>query len=106
MSMTTYRIAADIGGTFTDIACLSGDGILLTAKVPSTPHDYSEGILNGIRQIIERVDVPMSHFANLLHASTIATNTILESKGRRPRWSRPVVSGTCWNCGVSVYAAV
>lgn len=83
MSMTTYRIAADIGGTFTDIACLSGDGILLTAKVPSTPHDYSEGILNGIRQIIERVDVPMSHFANLLHASTIATNTILESKGAK-----------------------
>ena len=34
-----YRIAADIGGTFTDIACLSPEGRLTTCKVPSSPDD-------------------------------------------------------------------
>ncbi|MBS0979621.1 MULTISPECIES: hydantoinase/oxoprolinase family protein [Acetobacter] len=78
-----YRIAADIGGTFTDIACLSADGVLVTAKVPSTPHDYALGILTGVRQIAAQLQAPASAFGQLLHASTIATNAILEAKGAR-----------------------
>ncbi|MBS1089718.1 hydantoinase/oxoprolinase family protein [Gluconobacter wancherniae] len=81
MTQISYRIAADIGGTFTDIACMSSDGTLVTAKVRSTPHDYGEGILDGMHVLLARLDLPMSYFDSLLHASTIATNTILEGKG-------------------------
>ncbi|QEH96848.1 hydantoinase/oxoprolinase family protein [Gluconobacter thailandicus] len=81
---TEYRIAADIGGTFTDIACLSSEGVLMTAKVPSTPQDYAEGILVGLRQIAAQLShVAPSQFGQLLHASTIATNVILASKGAK-----------------------
>ena len=34
------RIAADIGGTFTDVAVLLHDGAVATRKLPSTPADY------------------------------------------------------------------
>ena len=34
------RVAADIGGTFTDIALIFPDGRLASRKVPSTPADY------------------------------------------------------------------
>ena len=40
-----YRVGADIGGTFTDIVFLSENGRILTRKVPSTPDDYTRGII-------------------------------------------------------------
>ena len=46
-----YRFAADIGGTFTDIACLSPDAVLATRKLPSTPDDYARAILEGISSL-------------------------------------------------------
>lgn len=78
-----YRIAADIGGTFTDIACLSPDGRLTTCKTPSTPGDYAAAILSGIAQIAGRLDLAPDRFDEVLHASTIATNAILEGKGAK-----------------------
>ncbi|MEP9355485.1 hydantoinase/oxoprolinase family protein [Xanthobacter sp. KR7-65] len=81
--MTGYRLAADIGGTFTDVALLSETGALATAKVPSTPHDYAIGILDGCRQILAREGLDAAAMAEFLHASTVATNAILEGKGAR-----------------------
>jgi N-methylhydantoinase A len=77
------RVAADVGGTFTDIACLDEAGELLTCKVPSTPHDYAEAILAGIQQITRNRAAASVETAEVLHASTVATNAILEGKGAR-----------------------
>ena len=77
------RIAADVGGTFTDVACLSADGELVTCKVPSTPDDYASAILEGIRVLIGRLGAAPGDLAQVLHASTVATNAILEAKGAR-----------------------
>lgn len=79
--MTGYRIAADIGGTFTDIACLSPDGVLSTHKISSTPDDYARAIAEGIRVLAAKLGISRSDFLDVLHASTIATNAILEGKG-------------------------
>ena len=81
--MSSLRLAADIGGTFTDLALLSDDGTLFTAKVPSTPEDYAVGILNGCRVLIEEHGLTPKAVEAFLHASTIATNAILEGKGAR-----------------------
>lgn len=81
--MTGFRLAADIGGTFTDVALLSDTGALATAKVPSTPHDYAVGILDGCRQILAREGLRPAAITEFLHASTVATNAILEGKGAR-----------------------
>jgi len=76
-----YRIAADIGGTFTDIACLSPDGVLSTWKIQSTPDDYARAVAEGICGLAADLGIARSVFADVLHASTIATNAILEGKG-------------------------
>ncbi|NBB47862.1 hydantoinase/oxoprolinase family protein [Rhizobium sp. CRIBSB] len=78
-----YRVAADIGGTFTDIACLSPSGELVTRKVPSTPDDYARAIITGIDELGDGHGIPGAAFAEVLHASTVATNAILEGKGAR-----------------------
>ena len=42
------RVAADIGGTFTDIAAVTEDGELLTWKLPSTPPNFADAVSTGI----------------------------------------------------------
>jgi len=78
--VTRLRIAADVGGTFTDIACLSADGELSTCKIPSTPHDYAQAIIAGIATLTKSREAEAAD-ATVLHASTVATNAILEGKG-------------------------
>jgi N-methylhydantoinase A len=77
------RVAADVGGTFTDIACLSTDGELSTCKVPSTPQDYARAIIDGIRALTTSLNAGPGDLSEVLHASTVATNAILEGKGAR-----------------------
>jgi N-methylhydantoinase A len=76
-----YRVAADIGGTFTDIACLSPNGDLTTRKVPSTPDNYAQAIVDGLDELAAELGLKGGDFVEVLHASTVATNAILEGKG-------------------------
>ena len=47
------RIGIDTGGTFTDVVAIDeATGEILTTKTPSTPHDPSVGVLDGIRKIL------------------------------------------------------
>ena len=71
----TYRLGIDIGGTFTDIVLIGEDGAVLTQKVPSTPDNYAEGIVAGLAPLLPR------QITEVVHGTTVATNTILERKG-------------------------
>ncbi|MGA9869444.1 MAG: hydantoinase/oxoprolinase family protein, partial [Acetobacteraceae bacterium] len=73
----TLRVGIDIGGTFTDLVAIAPDGRVRVHKTASTPHDYAEGIVDGLRALL---DDPVS---DVLHATTIGSNTILEGKGAR-----------------------
>ena len=79
--MPHFRIGVDIGGTFTDIVFLGGDGRVLTRKVASTPDDYSRAVLNGIRAGMEELNIPPSSVTEVGHGFTVATNAIIEEKG-------------------------
>ena len=77
----TFRIAADIGGTFTDIALLTEEGRLATRKVPSTPDDLALGVVSGIVELLEAESLTAADIGEVLHACTVATNAILEGRG-------------------------
>ncbi|MSP01941.1 MAG: hydantoinase/oxoprolinase family protein [Acetobacteraceae bacterium] len=76
----TMRIGIDIGGTFTDLVAITGDGRVETFKTASTPRDYGEGIVEGIQALLAREPGPV---AEVLHATTVGSNTVLEAKGAR-----------------------
>src|SRR5580700_5191549 len=76
----TLRIGIDIGGTFTDLVAISADGVVSTHKTASTPHDYGEGIIEGLRSLLADRPGMVSDF---LHATTVASNTVLEAKGAK-----------------------
>ena len=69
-------IAVDIGGTFTDFVVYDHlDGHLSRLKVPSTPADPAQAVLDGLRRL-----APTSG-TSIIHGSTVATNALLERKG-------------------------
>ena len=78
-----FRVAADIGGTFTDIAVFSGDSLLATWKLPSTPDDYARAVVEGICAAMDQVGAPPSAIEEVLHGCTVATNAILEQRGAK-----------------------
>jgi N-methylhydantoinase A len=69
------RVGVDTGGTFTDLVW-EEDGELKTLKIPSTPGNPAEAILQGLERIGIKSEV-------LIHGTTVATNAFLEEKRRR-----------------------
>jgi N-methylhydantoinase A len=87
-----HRVAIDIGGTFTD--CVVVDertGALEVIKVPSTPGDPSIGFVNALDRVIGQHGVDPSAISLVLHATTVATNAILE--GNLARTAFVITSG-------------
>jgi N-methylhydantoinase A len=74
------RIGIDIGGTFTDLVSVTASGRVITHKIASTPHDYGDGILDGLRALLASDGGTV---ADVLHGTTIGSNAILEGKGAR-----------------------
>ncbi len=79
----TYRLGIDIGGTFTDVVLLGDDGSVQTKKVLSTPDDYARGVVAGAVALLRERGVDGSELTGVVHASTVASNTILEGLGAR-----------------------
>ncbi len=78
-----WRLASDIGGTFTDLAYISSDGELVTAKVPSSPPQYGRAVVDGAGQLAKTAGLALADMTEMVHGCTVATNAILEGKGAR-----------------------
>jgi len=78
-----FRIAVDIGGTFTDIALLTGAGVIHQSKVSSTPSDPSVAVIEGVAQLLSELSLAPEQVAEVLHGTTVGSNTILQRKGAR-----------------------
>lgn len=76
------RLAADVGGTFTDIV-LDVDGQFYTTKVPTDTIHPEQGILNGIALVLEKANIKASQVDIFIHGTTLATNALIERKGAK-----------------------
>ena len=77
------RIGVDIGGTFTDIVLLAGDGTVATRKISSSVDDYARAIMEGITALLAEHAVEPAGIAEVVHGTTVASNALLERKGAR-----------------------
>ncbi len=81
------RIGVDVGGTFTDIVLERTRVIgedeqhVVVTKVPSTPHDQSEGVVAGVLQVCKQAGVGPGDIDVLFHGTTVATNMVIERNG-------------------------
>ena len=82
MILTGYRLGVDIGGTFTDAVLMNSEtGDILFSKVSTTPSEPSLGFMNAVTQVTKQIEnLSVEH---IIHATTIATNAIIEGKVAR-----------------------
>lgn len=76
-------IAADVGGTFTDMVATRGTEVIAAFKLASSPPEYADAIIEGVRRILGESGLLARDVSVVLHGTTIATNTILERRGAR-----------------------
>jgi N-methylhydantoinase A len=75
-------LGVDVGGTFTD-AVLLGDGLLVTAKAPTTPEDQSLGVMAAVEAALARAGREARDVTAFAHGMTVATNALLEGRAAR-----------------------
>ena len=79
-----YRLGFDIGGTFTDFVMVDTfESRIHLHKCLTTPEDPSIGALDGMLELLERVDVELGEIGHLVHGTTLVTNTIIERRGSK-----------------------
>ena len=77
-----WRLAVDIGGTFTDVVLLDrASGRVVVDKTLTTPSAPLEGVRTGVRQLLAKAGVtPGDIVAPIVHATTLITNALIEGK--------------------------
>jgi N-methylhydantoinase A len=82
--MGTLRIGIDIGGTFTDAALVDGDtGAIRVVKVLTTPENPALGFMAALERGLVESRAGGDGIAAVVHATTVATNAIIEGKTAR-----------------------
>ncbi len=76
------KLAADIGGTFTDIVLESGDK-RWSGKVLTTTHAPELGVIEGIRLVLAQSKIKPGDIGVFIHGTTLATNALIERKGAK-----------------------
>jgi N-methylhydantoinase A len=74
------RVGVDVGGTNTDLVLEADHGVFVH-KVASTPHDQSEGVLKGLRELCDIAGVSPADVSLIVHGTTVATNITIEHNG-------------------------
>jgi N-methylhydantoinase A len=80
-----YRVGVDVGGTFTDLICVTPAGAVVLDKTPTTLDDQSTGVMNALTQLAARLGFDLGGFCReleiLVHGTTTADNTMIEMNG-------------------------
>ena len=82
-----YRIGIDVGGTFTDLVCVTPDGQVIVDKTPSTLDDQSRGVMDGLAQLASELGMETVELCGridiIVHGTTTADNTMIEQDGAK-----------------------
>ncbi len=82
-----FHVGLDVGGTFTDLACVGDDGTMTATKVPNVGSDPATDVIAGLDDLADRVGIDRREFYTatevIVHGTTVATNAVLTGEGAR-----------------------
>ena len=85
--MSKYLCGLDIGGTFTDCVIVDDGGRVVSAKAPSTPDDFAEGLTHALEAAAGKLGQPvrelLANTSLVSHGTTVGTNAIVQKRGAR-----------------------
>jgi N-methylhydantoinase A len=80
-------VGIDTGGTFTDIVILHPDGEVTINKSPTTPKNFSQGVLDAVGVAAESLGLSPEDFLSRVsmfkHGTTVATNALINRRGAK-----------------------
>ena len=79
MSTEGLRVAFDVGGTFIDVVIAAAGGAILTYKILTLPDSIGPDVGRCVQDALKRCGT--DRIARVVHATTVASNTVLEGKG-------------------------
>ena len=75
-------VGIDVGGTFTDVFVKDdAHDNFVVHKVPSTPPNFGEGFMRGLREAVSLAGRRASEIDRVVHGTTVATNCIITESG-------------------------
>lgn len=87
MDKPEFIIGTDTGGTFTDIVVMSPDGQCHINKAPTTPHNFSIGVMDAVTEVARDMGLTrpqlLSRCLMFKHGSTVGTNALITMTGSR-----------------------
>lgn len=81
-TITSTRLAVDIGGTFTDVVLEVGERHF-THKLLTTPNSPERAVFDGIAAVLGKASLGPEAVGLILHGTTLATNAIIERAGAK-----------------------
>jgi N-methylhydantoinase A len=76
-----FKVCVDIGGTFTDSIIIDSEGKISEFKVPTTPHEFSQGIMDSLQEAALAYKQSFNQFIGnvelIVHGTTVATNALV-----------------------------
>jgi N-methylhydantoinase A len=79
-----YVIGVDVGGTFTDAVLDDGNGLVIAGKTPSTPPDYSVGVIDVLGVLAEQLGQPLDDMLadthHIAHGTTSSLNALVMNR--------------------------
>lgn len=85
--MSSYLVGVDIGGTFTDCVVIDEAGTVVTAKSPSTPGNFAQGMIDAVSTAAGMLGVEPDRLyrqiALLSHGTTVGTNAVVQKRGAK-----------------------
>ncbi len=83
--MRSYICGIDIGGTFTDCVLVDDRGRIATAKAPSTPPNFGDGLIATLEIAAGKLDLAVGDLlgaiTTLSHGTTVGTNAVIQKRG-------------------------
>lgn len=84
LSSSSYLLAVDIGGTFTDIVLLDQkQNELIVGKVLTSHPDPSDAVIRGVDLVLKQHAIESENISRVIHGTTLITNTLIERKGAK-----------------------
>jgi len=76
-----YVLGIDVGGTFTDCVAADADGGVFSGKSPSTPPNFSEGVIGSIEAVATQMGMEagdlLAQTAYIAHGTTTTLNALV-----------------------------
>jgi N-methylhydantoinase A len=80
-----FILGVDVGGTFTDVCAVAPDGVVHTAKAPTTPQDLTQGVLAGLTLVAGQAGLTLPELlratSKLAHGTTQTSNVMFTWTG-------------------------